>query len=329
VITKTKEILVRPLSLLTLALFLATAHAAAGERTSLSLRAFVEYDDNVGLNTEDSNAAEPVASPGAGLAVNLSHAFLRARDLELRGNVAAFHTQQLEDAAEDFDASGVAMRLALTNRGTFGAKPVSLATTLGARGDWLGGEEYSRVIDLSSTLLVDFTRAWSFGPGISVSSRDYEVEGLDPALNSRDALRYSLGLTSEHRFASPAGARAPARLRLSVGAQRNEADGSNYQYSAWIGSLDLTLPLRAPRAAGAVRDLALQFAVNGSDADYADFEPPVDRIDRRLLATLGLTTQLGALGRLDVSYSWLAIESNLAQFAARRQLVRVGFTHSF
>jgi hypothetical protein len=320
---------VRPLSLIALALFLATAHAAAGERTSLSLRAFAEYDDNVGLNTEDSTAPDPLASAGAGLAVNLSHAFVRARDLELRGSLTAFHTQQLEQAAEDFDASGLAMRLALTNRGALGAKPLSLATTLGARGDWLGGEEYSRVVDLASTLLVDFTRTWSFGPALSVSSRDYEAEGFDHALSSRDALRYSLGLTSEHRFASPAGPRAPARLRLSVGTQRNDADGTNYQYAAWIGSLDLTLPLRAPRAAGAFRDLALQFAVNGSDADYADFEPPVDRIDRRVLATLGLTTQLGALGRLDLSYSWLAIESNLAQYEARRQLVRVGFTHSF
>jgi hypothetical protein len=315
--------------LFTLILLFAGVPAVAGERTSLSLRAYLEYDDNVGLNTDDGVLAEPIASPAAGAMAQLAHEFTRSRNLELRGSLTAFHTQQLDDAAEDFDASGVAARFALTNRWRLGAKPATLTTTAGARGDWLGGEEYSRVVDVGSTLLVDVTRAWSLGPSISVSRRDYEDDGFVPSLSSRDALRYGFSLASEWRLASVAGAHAPARLRLSLGAQRNAADGSNYEYAALIGSAELTLPLRASRSRRAFGDLALLFSVSGMDADYDDFQPPVDRIDRRLFATLGLATELKSVGRLDLSYSWLAIESNLGPFEARRQLVRLGYTHSF
>src|SRR5262245_30413634 len=117
---------------------LAGLPAAAAEHTSFSIRTYVEYDDNVTLLSEEPLAPEAVASSGAGVMVNVARTLARSRGHALRASLTAFHTQQLDDAAYDFDVTGVAPRLSFVQRGRVAGKAATLSASLGLRQDWIG-----------------------------------------------------------------------------------------------------------------------------------------------------------------------------------------------
>ena len=175
---------------------------------------------------------------------------------------------------------------------------------------------------------MNVTPGWSIGPNYSLSSRDYDDEGFDPATTSRDALRHTLGVTSQWTLPSPAGARAPARLSLSASAQRNSADGSDFEFAGAVYGATLDLPITV-RSAATFSGLGLQASVSSVDIDYDDFGALPKRSDRRLTASVTLFAQLTPLGQLDLSFTRFAIDSNRPEFEASRNLLRFGITHSF
>lgn len=307
---------------------LTSATALATGNTTFSVRTYVEHDDNVSLVSDDAFAAEPLSSTGAGVLFTVGHSFLRTPALELRGSLAGFHTAQLSSGAEDFDVTGVLPRLSLIHRTRFAGKPASVTASLSLRRDWLSGEGFSRLVDIGGSYLVSVTPAWSLGPSYAVSSRDYDDEGFDPDITSRNALRQTLGLTSQWLFAAPARARTPARLALTLSSQRNAADGSDFEFQGAVYGAQLDLPLSA-RSNKAFSDWGLQLALSLVDVDYDDFQALPARRDRRLTGSLMLRTQLRALGALDFTYSRLDFDSNRAEFAAQRNLLRLGITHTF
>lgn len=302
--------------------------AAAADRTTFTLRAFVENDDNVALISDDAFGAEPLSSTGAGLMLGVSRSLHRTSTFELRGSINAFHTRQLNSDAEDFDVAGVVPRISLTKRMSFASRPTTFAASVNLRRDWLGGEAYSRLIDMGGSLQVFVTPAWSIGPSYTISSRDYDDEGFDPEVTSRNALRHTLGFTSQLLLPSPVGARAPTRLSLSASAQRNDADGSDFEFAGVVYGMQLEVPLTA-RSAAAFSDLGMQLSVSSVDIDYDDFAALPKRSDQRLTASLALSALWNPLGRLDLSYTRFVIDSNRPEYEASRNLLRFGVTYSF
>ena len=148
------------------------------------------------------------------------------------------------------------------------------------------------------------------------------------AVTSRDALRHTLGVTTQFRWRVGDG-RAPARLTLSVSAQRNDADGRNFEFEGALGTAQLELPLLPPRPQRLLGDLQLQVMASVLDVDYEAIGGLPKRRELRWNTTAGVSAMLGPLGRLDLSYTHLDIGSNQVEHAARRNLVRLGLTHSF
>ena len=147
--------------------------ATAAERTAINVRTYFEYDDNVTLISEEPLAPDAVASSGAGLMVSVARTLTRGRGHDMRASLTAFHSQPLDSDARDFDVTGVMPRLAFTHRGRIGGRTATLSAALALRQDWVGGDSFSRFIDVGGAWLISPAAHWSIGPSYSVSRREY------------------------------------------------------------------------------------------------------------------------------------------------------------
>lgn len=291
--------------------------AAAGDTRS-SLRLFTEYDDNVALTADGAVAVDEIGSTALGIALGVDHGLHERAGLSIRTGLAAFYKQQLEQDASGYDVASIAPRITLARRFASARRPSTLLASTTLRRDFVGGDGFSLQLEQLLAWRVDVGDGWSAGPRLSLAWIDFDDDTLDPALNSRDALRYTLGVGAQREWRTPS--QRSARLELAAAAQRSDADGRNQVSSGWTGSARLRWPVRRGQ---------LLLDAQWSTARYDDFSVLPRRDDDRRSFTVALLYPVAAGWEVDVGITRSDIDSTRDEFSTQRHLLRAGFTRQF
>lgn len=296
-----------------------TARAADDRPWNLTLRGWTGYDSNVAKvadddNTFDSGGKSSSNVYGGMLAGN--YRLYREGRWQLTGNASILQTRNADRDLDAFDLTTVATGLSARYQFRLAGLPARLNSNLGLHWDWLGGDSYGNGQSLAFDLSVRPTRASELGWFASASHSNFIDDGSQPALSSRDGIRYASGFRGLVAFNGNRQA-----LSSSVSWQENHAEGDNFDYRGPAASVQLTSYLVGPWA----------MALSGgySRTEYTHYAvPPAresDNYNARLSVYGPLTSHLSA----DISLGWSRSKAEPDAFRSERKNLTVGVTYAF
>ncbi|MCW5773841.1 MAG: tetratricopeptide repeat protein [Rhodospirillaceae bacterium] len=285
---------------------------ADGKPWRLSVTTGVQYDDNVSLVNAQRAAAWRAFGEAEG-----RYVVPLAGDLSLALDGRVFGSGHFRAAADDFDLVSLVGGPTLIWRTALGAQPLRLSLGYAYEHIWEGARFYSGshaiTAKIETSLLRDSITAAAFTFGVD---RFALRTGGDPALFSRDGLRYAVSIRHLHYL--------PGR-RHAVWAGYEftlyDTEGRNFDAAAHVGSAGLRLAL--PWA------LRLDLAAELGYTRYGDFAEQPKRRALKQTYTAWLTKAITRHLSLALAYAYTFDDSNIRDFETRRNLFTVSMRYEF
>jgi tetratricopeptide (TPR) repeat protein len=232
---------------------------------SLYAEAGVQYDSNIPAAPDDPSLYQ--GKHGGVRVVEYVSAELRfLRRPGWLGSLEAstYQAQYPDSAFEAFDLSTYGAGLLLQRDTTLGSLPVTALAKYGYSWVYLDGDPYSGSHQATVSFQLDEARWTATNVYYRYTRDDFEDEGFDPAISSRDADNHAVGITQILYFADRRG-----QVRLGYEYQDNRADGLNFDFQGHRVSVGATVPLPWE----AQGELNAEYA----HEEYPDFQGPVRR----------------------------------------------------
>jgi len=283
---------------------------------NLSLRAFASHDSNVVLAADDNSFSGDSKSNVFGVGLSGDYRLYRDAQWTIGATGSLQQTYNGDSSLRDFNLTSFAPGLVARRAFRLNNRPAKLTLNYAARRDWIGGSGFASGHTASVDVGVRPTRETDIGVFSSVSSSNFDDEGPDPALSSRDAVSYRSGVRGAVGFN-----RNRQSLQGSVSYVKNDAKGANFVFEGPAAGVQFMSLVWGPWAVAA--------SANYSKVDYTNFAVTPRREstthDYRVVLFGPLSRKLSA----DVSYSRSYYDSNQSAFEARRNNISVGLTYSY
>lgn len=304
----------------------ATAVAQQARPWDLSIRAFSEYNDNVSLSPEDDVAASEQNSTSLGLVVSGKYRFYREGAWTAGVGGSTFHKEQISGDVDSFSVSAFTPNLFVEHRARPFAIPTRSRAAYSFSRVFVSGKGFEKRHSLGGDVRVTAHRTLQFGPRLSVAHKDFDSEGTDPAITSRDSVRLSTGFTGTWRYRG----RYPT-VTLDYGYSRNLADGGNFDTAshAVMGRVTQPIVIRPLSTARNIVRLFATLQASYANIDYFNFSTAPRRTQDNYQLRGLLYLPLGRHLAADLSYTYARNDANQSGFDTRRNLVALGLTYRF
>lgn len=284
---------------------------------SLFAEVGVQYDSNIPAAPSDSDL---FAGKHGGIRlleyVAAEYRFVRSSGwLGVLGG-STYQAQYPDDAFDGFGLSTYSGTLSLQKEAKLGGFPLTGSVRYEFNAVFLGGDEYSQSHVATAGLRADVTQRLTPDLYYRFTLDDFEDEGFDPAISSRDADNQAVGVGLTWHFAGRKGS-----VRLGYEYQKNQADGINFDFEghrvALTGSAPIAWGIQGTLEADYTRET------------YDRFQGPVRRkTDRwRVGGSLSRWLWRGLFGKLTFGYT--DEDSSYAVLSYRRWVIgaSVGYSH--
>ena len=295
-----------------------TAHASPPEARpwNLAVRASVSQDSNVPLAATDTAFAGERSSTVFGLGATGDYLLYKGARWSVRATGAIQQTRNADPNLRDFDLTSLSPGIQAQRALRLAGRPARLSLGYAARRDWLGGSGYATGHGATIDIGVRPKFATELGVFASAYGTNFEDEGSDPALSSRDTVAYSAGVRATQGFNSNRQA-----LRVTLAYVKNDAKGANFVFGGPSAGVQFLSYLYGPWAMAASASFAR--------ADYTNYAVDPRRETRvrdyRLVFFGPLSRKLSA----DLALGRSEHRANQAIFEADRKYVSFGMTYSF
>jgi hypothetical protein len=197
----------------------------------LSVRTYAGHDTNVGLSADISGYNGELESGYYGAAIQGSYRFVQTQDWNLgvslyAGRVvyAREHRGDETDAPSEYNTSVLNPGIYAQRRLSFGTMPLTVGLAYNFRREWVsvsaGGLNSHSI---SANALLHPTRGFAIGAFAEYADENFSIVFPDPALNSRDATRFAVGILAQLKLN-----RGRTRITASYSHGENQAEGSNW-----------------------------------------------------------------------------------------------------
>jgi len=273
------------------------ARPGAPRRWGLFAQIAVQHDDNIPAAPDDPRFFQGEREGNRlGSYVGIDFNFLRNARWTGTAEVYGYASFYEDEFFEPFDTRQYGGSLSLQRTFKWGKTPGTWNLRVEGFTVDLNQESYSRTGQakfIMSFRLADRTVTNIYA---SYTNDDFENDGFDPAISSRDADDYLAGLSLKQYFGAQ-----QANIWVGLDAQENRAEGVNFQFDAWQARMGTQLPL--------FWKLQLDLSLIYREEDYPNFLGSVPRKNERLEVWLGLSRWFGKHFRARLSYAWRDEES--------------------
>lgn len=229
---------------------------------------------------------------------------------------STYQAQYPDDAFDEFRLSTYSGTLSLQKEVKLGGVPLTGSVRYEFNAVFLGGDGYSQSHIATAGLRADVTPRLTPDVYYRFTLDDFEDEGFDPAISSRDADNQAVGAGLTWYFADRKGS-----LRLGYEYQTNQADGLNFDFEGHKVALAVSVPVA--------------WGIQGTiEADYAretydQFQGPARRKTDRWRAGASLSRWLwrGLFGKLTFGYT--DEDSSYAALSYRRWIIGASVGYSY
>jgi len=290
------------------------AQAEYGRPWDLSLRLFSEYNDNVPLAADDTDFSGEQKSLGAGFSAAGVYRIIQEYPWEVGVGAGFVQTGYLESNVNDFNFTSIAPRVYGRYLFNLGAMPARAEAAFTFRDDLLDFEQFEQSYIPALSLTVFPIDPLAITAYTRLSIDQFDDDGADPAVTSRDATQYVVGLNGRYVF--PGGMQ---NVGLTGEYRHNDADGDNFTYDSYIVSADFWTHIVGPFSA----------SVSGgyTNEDYTDFTTDPKRTQDNLYGTVTVYMALSHELTLDAYYSYTHMDGSTDAFSLDRSIVGVGLTY--
>ena len=291
----------------------------------LSVRAFSEFSDNVSLAPGRGAGQPERASLAYGALVSGIYRVYRDERWTAGAGATVFHKEQVEDEVDGFSVSSFQPGVFVENR----AEPFTVPTTTRLRYDFrrdlVGGDGFETRHSADGSVQIRAIPTIAVGPTFGLAFKDFDDEGSDPSVTSRDAVRPSVGVSATYYVLG----RFPG-LTVSYYFARNIADGDNFDFESHTvrGRGFILLYVPTPTTSGRL-PLLIAPQVSYSKVDYFNFETRPRRQEDNLSLGISFNLSLDRNLAVDLSYTHATSASSRSAFDTRRNLVVLGLNYRF
>lgn len=283
---------------------------------NLSLRAFASRDSNVPLAATDTVFTGERSSNVFGVGLSGDYRLYRGGRWTVAATGAVQQTYNGDSSLKEFNLTsaspGLLARYAFRALG----RPARLTMSYAARRDWLGGSGFAAGHAATLDAGMRPSRSTEVGAFVAAGTNDFDDDGPNPDLSSRDGASYRAGLRGTMGFN-----RNRQAIRASLAYVKNDAKGANFVFSGPAASLQLMSYVAGP--------WALAASASYAKADYTNFAVEPRRESRtkdyRLALYGPLTRKLSA----DLSVGRSYYDSNQSVFEAKRKNVSLGVAYLY
>lgn len=177
---------------------------------------------------------------------------------------STYQAQYPDSAFDGFDLSTYSLGALLQRDTTVATLPLVLSARYGYTWAFLDGDQYSGSHAATVSALLDEGRWTATNVYYRYTRDDFEDEGFDPAISSRDADNHAVGVAQILYFADRLG-----QVRVGYEYQTNQARGLNFDFQGHKVTLSASVPLPWAIQAEAAAEYAHEW--------YSNFQGPVER----------------------------------------------------
>jgi hypothetical protein len=285
---------------------------------SATLRAFADYDSNIGLTEENAPFPfEPEGALRAGLGGAGSYRVLDGESFS--AGVGGFFTQTVTagDAfADEYDLTTLAPQLWANARFSAGAMPGFAQVAYEFRRDWLEGGDFERSHTVRARAAVRPRETLELESYYAISFDTFDATGFHALDDRRDADHHRVGLAATWL-------RPERGQSLSFGYEylNNHAENDDFDFTGHGFRARFRTPL--------AQRMFLELLAAYTSADYIHYPTSPAREARTQSYRARLLVPLGERLAADVGYGHLRIGADQARFRAKRNVASFGLSYLF
>lgn len=272
------------------------------------VQASPQTDFNVPEGTEEDAAFRFTEYVSGGLRTKMINNFIFGFD------VASYLNQHLTDDnnEDDFDLLTLGTSAYVNYTTTLAGKPFSPELRYDFDYILVDYDEFSNSHSITTSFNTEFTSNTLTVPYYRFTFDNFDEDGFDPDISSRDAVNNAGGLRQYFFFLNRA-----VNFWLAYEFQHNDADGLNFNYLGHDISVGTSFPafwkIRTDLSAGYGRE------------DYNDFQGPRDRETNRQDYSIRLARKIKGPIYGTVSYRYINEDSNYETLEFERHIVGFAF----
>jgi tetratricopeptide (TPR) repeat protein len=292
--------------------------AGAPPPVGFSLTVGVQQDSNIPAAPADRSLFD---GPRAGLRVfeqlAAEYRFLRAPGWLGSIDASSYQSEYPGGGFQPFQLSTYGVGGTLQQTTALGGLPVTGSLRYEHIWALLDGDQFSRTHVVTLGSQIGLTANTTTSLYYRYARDDFEEEGFQPDLSSRDGNAHTFGLAQIWYFAGRRGL-----LRLGYEFQHNDTEGRNFDMDGHQVSLGAAIPLWW----GIQADLGVAYA----HERYPDFQGVFGKRETdRWTAEAGLSRWLSRHLRLNLNYAYVDEDSNYAILSYRRWVTGVSLSYVY
>jgi hypothetical protein len=229
---------------------------------------------------------------------------------------STYQAQYPDSAFDGFDLSTYGLGALLQRDTTLATLPLILLARYNYSWVFLDGDEYSGSHALTGSVQLDEARWTATNVYYRYTRDDFEDEGFDPAISSRDADNHAVGIAQILYFADRKG-----QVRVGYEYQTNRARGLNFDLDGHKVSVSASVPLP-----GAIQgEVAAEYAHEW----YPDFQGPAERKTDRWGIRGSLARWFGQHFLVRLTGAWTSEQSSYDVLEYDRWVVGVSLSYAY
>lgn len=229
---------------------------------------------------------------------------------------STYQAQYPDSAFEDFRLSTYSLGALLQRDTTLARLPLVLSARYGYTWVLVGGDDYSRSHAVTGSVQLDEARWTATSVYFRYTRDDFEDQGFDPAMSSRDADNRTVGVAQILYFADRGG-----QLRIGYEYQSNRARGLNFD----LFGHKATVSASAPLPGGIQGELAAEYARER----YPSFQGPVRRETDRWGIRGSLARWLAKSVLVRLTWAWTSEQSTYRVLEYDRWVVGMSVRYEY
>ncbi len=221
---------------------------------------------------------------------------------------STYQSQHTESDLDDFNVSTLNISPYFNYTSTLLGRPFSPYLRYDFYYVLLGGDSFSNSHIINASFNIGITRNTLTVPFYLLTFYDFDDEGFDPDISSRDAVNNAVGIRQYFFFLQRA-----TNIWFSYEFQRNDADGLNFNYNAHKVGGGFSFPITW----GVRTDASAEYGRE----DYPDFQAVRDRETNRQTYSVRISRNIIARIFGAFSYSYTNEDSNFDVLEYDRHII--------
>ena len=267
------------------------------QRWNIFIQIAPQYDSNVPQDPDSGGSFSDDGSFRFTEYASLSHRTKRFKNWTLGTEVSSYLNQHTNSESKDFNLVTINTNAYINYTTNISDKIFSPNLVYNFNYVLLDYDSFSKSHSITALLNTILTQNTLTVPFYRLSFDNFNNEGFNPSISSRDAVSNAFGITQYYFFLDRS-----ANVWASYNFETNDADGLNFNYNAHEISAGASFPIRWQLR-------GILTAAYGHE-DYPDFQGPRDRRTNRQNYFVQLSRQIKGPVYTSVSYQFINENSN-------------------